>query len=373
MKKRIAIVYDWMDKWGGVERVLLHLHKMLPDATYYTSFVDYGCAPWARNLPLKTSFMQHLGFVRNSRVLALPFFPYAFESFNFSEYDIVFSVTSSFAKAVVTKPGTRHICYLLTPTRFLWVQPENYVRSPFMQALTDLVAKRMRREDFIYAQRPDEIISISQTVADRTKKYYDRSSKVIFPPFDEEHWKNVGGKRLDVRSNNNIQHLTSNFQHGDYFLIVSRLETYKKVDIAIKVFNALPDKHLVIVGTGTQEGFLKNMARSNITFLRDIPDESLAYLYSNAKALIMPQEEDFGYVALEAQYFNCPVIAYGKGGVTETVIDGKTGLFFERQSEGSLLHALERYEGFEYNGKKSDLKKFSKERFEDQFLNIINQ
>lgn len=363
MKKRTAIVYDWIDKWGGVERVLLHLHQLLPDAIFYTSFVDYDGAPWARKLPLKTSFMQHLGFVKSNRILSLPLFPYAFESFNFSGYDLVISVTSSFAKAVVTRPGTRHVCYLLTPTRFLWVQPENYLQSPFLKTVTHPVAERMRKEDFIYAQRPDEIISISQTVADRSEKYYHRKSKVIFPPFDEEYWSRVNRKALNVKPTGVPEH---------YFLVVSRLEAYKKVDLAIKVFNELPNEHLVVVGTGTQEGPLKNIARSTITFLHNVPDELLAYLYHHAKALIMPQEEDFGYVALEAQYFNCPIIAYGKGGATETIIDGKTGLFFERQSESSLLHALERYEGFEYNSK-SDLKKFSKGRFEDQFLKIINQ
>ena len=369
--RKIAIVYDWMDSWGGVERMLLVLHEMFPEAQWYTSYVDYKKAAWipdqVRDDRLKTSFMQGLpSFIKKSRILSLLFFPFAFESFDFRSYDTVISVTSSFAKSVITQPHTKHVCILLTPTRWLWGQGKSYelgVKSYWiMRPIIQFFIHYLKRWDVIVAQRPDKIISISQTVADRCRQYYNRESTVVYPPFDEEYWKSI--KQEAVNNKHWIPNRVRD-DKSDYFLVVSRLEPYKKVDLAIQAFNTFPDKKLIIVGKGTQGKKLKAMASHNIQFIQDVTDQELGVLYSQAQALIMPQEEDFGYVALEAQFFGCPVIAYGVGGACETIIDGKTGLLFYNQSVDALSDAVADFDHNKYNleDQASIFEQFQKEKF----------
>jgi len=364
--KKIAIVYDWIDKWGGVERVLLHFHKLFPKADFFTSYVDYQKATWAKDLKIKTSFIQDLpNFIKKSRILSLVFYPYAFESFDFSNYDIVVSITSSFAKSVITKPGTLHICYLLTPTRFLWDFSDIYLKKyDFMS----FYIKRLKKWDFAAAQRPDIIISISKTVSERCLKNYKRKSEVIYPPFDKDYWNKI---KFEIQ--NSKFKISFKLQiPKEYYLIVSRLELYKRIELAIQSFNRL-DKTLVIVGEGSCENKLKRMAKKNILFLKRVSDEELGWLYSNAKALIMPQEEDFGYVSLEAQFFDCPVIAFKKGGATETVVEGKLGMFFDEQTEKSLVDALATFEGKSYNFKEEIINEFNEENFDKKFKEYLNQ
>lgn len=366
--KKIAIVYDWIDKWGGVERVLLDLHKIFPEAVFYTSYFDKEKADWAKDLNIKTSFLQNFpSLIKKNRILSLPFFSFAFESFNFSGYDLVISVTSSFAKSVITQPGTKHICYMLTPTRYLWSHRREYLSYGLFSYLVRGFIAYFQKWDLVASQRPDKIISISETVRDRCQKYYGRDSEVIYPGFDIEYWKNI---KLKIKS----EKLKVKLKIKNYYLIVSRLEPYKKIDLAIQVFNKLKDV-LVIIGEGSQEKKLKEIAGKNIIFLSKLSDVELGIFYSNAQALIMPQEEDFGYVALESQFFGCPVITYNKGGATETIIDGKTGIFFAHQTKQSLKGAVERFERIKYNLRKNTAKfgiinidRFSKEKFIEKFL-----
>lgn len=362
-KKKVAIIYDWIDSWGGVERVLLEFQHLFPQADFYTSYYDQHKAPWAKDLKIIPSFIQRLpSFIRKNRIMSLPLFPYAFESFNLSEYDLVISVSSAFSKAVITKPHTKHICYLLTPPRYLWGMTDTYIiAQSFMSFVKRFVsgplARYLREFDYIIAQRPDVIVSISHTVATRCKKYYQRPSHVIYPPFDIEYWTQM---HLQTEQDRPIE--------DNYYLVVSRLEPYKNVHLPINVFNS-NKKKLVIIGRGTQKEKLKAMASSNIIFIENITDQQLANWYRHAAALIMPQEEDFGYVALEAQIMGCPVIAYEKGGSCETVVKAGNNVFFDNQSEGALQEALERFEQTSYNGKHTlqaiepFLKKFSKEQF----------
>ncbi len=376
--KRIAIVYDWLDKWGGVERVLLTFHEMFPDAHWYTSYLDKKNAPWAKKITgsfasaqddkIKTSFIQKLpGFIKKSRILSLPFYPYAFESFDFSDYDLVISITSSFAKSIITKPGTKHICYLLTPTRWLWGMSDVTIfTQPFLT--------KFREWDYVAAQRPDKIISISNTVSKRCSKYYKRESEVIYPPFDIDYWRSLKSeiRNMKFETNSKFQILNSK----KYYLVVSRLEPYKRVDLAIQHFNKTKEQ-LVIVGTGSQRAKLQNMADDNIKFLKNITDPELAVLYSNAQGLIMPQEEDFGYVALEAQFFGCPVIAYSQGGASETVKDGFTGILFHKQEKSALSDAIARLAVVAYNLKGnlsengSSFEIYSKKVFQNKIEDLI--
>lgn len=336
MNKKVAVVYDWIDKWGGVERVLLTLKEMFPRSTFFTSVYDREKARWAKDISIKTSFLDSFPrFVKSSRILSLPFYPLVFESFDFKDFDLVISVTSGFAKSVVTHPATRHICYLLTPTRYLWSHEKKYFKS---NIFVGPLVSQLKNWDRVVAHRPDEIISISKTVKERCKKYYGLDSKVLYPPFDTEHWSGVKSKIKEGPK-----------KVGDeYFLLVSRLETYKNIDLVVRTFNNLEER-LIIVGEGTEEKKLKRLAGKNITFLSNISDLELGKLYRDAKALIMPQIEDFGYVSLEAQFFGTPVIANKRGGASETVEDGQTGIFFDGEKEKSLRQAIARFNEIGYN------------------------
>ncbi len=372
---KLAIVYDWVDKWGGIERVLLNLLEILPQADFYTSYFNKEKAQWARNFKIKTTFIQKIPkLIKNNRFLSLIFYPIVFETLDFKNYDLVISVSSSFAKGVITQPQTRHIVYLLTPTRFLWVMPEIYGLSRLKRSLIAPYFSYLKHWDFIAAQRADEIYSISKTVAKRCARYYKRDSQVIYPPFDEDYWE---GKRKELEKN----YVTIKKKFSDvgnnYFLIVSRLEPYKKVDLAIRVFNRLNHK-LVIVGDGTEKNYLKRIAQRNIYFFRNLSDTELVYLYLKAQATIIPQEEDFGYVALESQYFNCPVIGYKIGGNSETISDGVSGVLFDKQTDESLLFAIERFYKLKYNlknklfvDKSNVLQKFKREKFINFFKRLL--
>lgn len=372
---KVAIVYDWIDKWGGVERILLTLQEMFPKVVFYTSYYDHKRAAWAKNLKITSSFIQRLpSFIKKNRFLSFPFYPYAFESFNLSRFDLVISVTSSFAKAVITKPQTTHLCYLLTPTRYLWVY-ENLYANNFVMNLINPYLKKIKQWDLFVSQRPDKIISISKTAADRCWRYYQRKSEVIYPPFDIKYWQTIKTQIANCQYQINFE---STLVNSKYFLVVSRLEPYKRVDLVVQSFNRLKT-NLVIVGEGSQERKLKATAGRNIIFLKKLTDRQLGCLYQQAQALIIPQEEDFGYTALESQFFGCPVIAYKKGGATETIIAGKTGIFFEQQTKESLIKCLERFELISYNLKhrtnliaKKHLEQFSKERFIIKFRQTIS-
>src|SRR3989344_5909556 len=267
--KKIAIVYDWIDKWGGVERVLLTLHEMFQQAEFFTTYYDSEKAAWAKNLKINSSFMQKLPvFIRRNRIASFPFYPYVFESFDFTGYDLVISVTSSFAKSVITKPGTLHICYLLTPTRYLWVYPEIYFQNKLIRSLLSSYLAKLRKWDFIAAQRPDKIISISKTVGDRCKKYYKRESEVVYPPIDVEYWHKIKSeiRKSKFETNPKFENLNSKQK---YFLTVSRLEPYKKVELLTQLFNQL-SQDLVIVGEGREEHNFKRTANKNIIFLKNL-------------------------------------------------------------------------------------------------------
>lgn len=358
MQKKVAIVYDRVNKWGGAERVLLTLHKMFPEAPLYTSVYDEKGASWAKVFPsIKTSFLQKIPFAKTSHELIGWLMPFAFESFNFDNYDLVISVTSEAAKGVITKPGTKHICYCLTPTRYLWSAHEVYFRNPIIKFISKPIVKWLKDWDRIAAQRPDVIIAISTEVKRRIKRYYGRDAEKIYPPVE------IKSQRLELRSKN-----------PKFFLIVSRLVPYKKVDLAVKAFNKLK-LPLVVVGTGSEALKLKLMAEKNIQFTGMVSEEELSGYYRNAKALIMPQEEDFGIVSVEAQSFGVPVIAYKKGGAIDTVIPDKTGIFFNEQKQESLMRAVGKFEKIEFKVDNLFInsKRFSSEIFKSRILELIKE
>ncbi len=366
MKKRIAFVYDWVDSWGGAERILQILYKEFPTADFYTSAVSKSRAPWAKEIPFQTSFIQKLPrFIRRSRVLSVLLYPFAFETFDFSRYQTVVSITSSFAKGIVTRPETNHISYIFTPTRFLWGQIDLYIGSK-LQAFLSLYIQYIRRWDWVAAQRPDTLLTLSKAVQKRITETYGRSSTVLYPPFDFKYWDALHKK-------------SQRSPEKDYYLVVSRLEPYKRVDLTIKAFRKMQDKKLVIVGQGRLKEKLEQLISPNISLQTRVSDQQLAQLYTNARALIMPQEEDFGYVALEALACHCPVIALGTGGARETVVEGKTGMFFEDQARSSLIEAIAKFEKVSYTlsqeleeAREKQLEKFDIERFIEEIRKFTN-
>jgi len=352
---KVAIVYDRVNKWGGAERVLLTLHEIFPKAPLYTSVYSKKNAKWAKVFPtIYTSFLQQIPFAKNNHELFALLMPFAFSFHIFDNYDLVISVTSEFAKNINVKTG-KHVCYCLTPTRYLWSHFDEYFKDSRLKLLAKPVVNYFRKIDKKIAQKPDIMIAISTEVQKRIRKYYGRKSKIIFPPVE-------------------IKSISNNFFENDhnYFLIVSRLVGYKKVDLVIEAFNEL-SLPLVVIGTGREEKKLRRIAKKNIKFLGKVNDDRLVNSYKHAKALIFPQEEDFGITVVEAGIFGVPVIAYKKGGALDTVIENKTGIFFKKQDKQSLIAAISKFSKLKFDKKiiKERSKKFSKKRFKEELLQVV--
>ncbi|MAG59699.1 glycosyl transferase [Candidatus Woesebacteria bacterium] len=357
---KVALVYDRVNKWGGAERVLLALHELFPDAPLYTSVYNQETAPWAKVFPkVIPSFLQTFPFAKSRHDLYAPLMPVAFESFDFSEYDLVISVTSEAAKGIITKPGTQHVCYCLTPTRYLWSGYKQYFKNDFLKIVTKPIVSYLRAWDKVAAQRPDIMLAISKNVSSRIKKFYGKNSTLVYPPVDASNF------QFPVPS--------SQRKEGDYFLVVSRLVLYKRVGLVIEVFNRLK-LPLIIVGTGSEEKSLKMQAKSkNIKFVGQVSDKELAGYYAGCRAVIFPQEEDFGIVAVEAQAASKPVIAYKAGGALEIIVDGKTGIFFDKQTSSSQKDAIDKFSKMKFNEEDctNSARRFSKKKFASQFGRLV--
>ncbi len=354
----VALVYDRVNKIGGAERILMALHEIWPEASLYTSVYNSKTAPWAKIFPkIYTSFLQNFPFASTHHELYASFMPLAFESFNFDGYDVVISVTSEAAKGIITGPKTLHICYCLTPTRYLWSHYSDYFKNELFKFMSQPAIYYLRQWDKIAAQRPDYYVAISENVKKRIKDYYNCDSEVIYPPVDLDKW-------------------TANEQEEqkDYFLIVSRLVPYKRIDIAIETFNNL-GLPLKIVGTGSQMGRLRALAKSNIEFLGELTDADLLQYYQGCRALIFTGEEDLGLTPVEAQACGKPIIAFRGGGATETIIEGKTGEFFYPQTANALLGVLKKFDRTKYRNEDllKNVERFSFQRFENEFMNFVSQ
>lgn len=357
---KVAIVYDRVNKWGGAERVLIDLHEIWPEAVLYTSVYDAKKADWAKVFPnVVTSFLQKVPFARNHHEFFAWLTPLAFESFSFDKFDLVISVTSAEAKGIITKPHTKHLCICLTPTRYLWQDYETYLRQPgfgiinfFIKLILPWLINRLRIIDQIAAMRPDKIVAISKTVQNRIKKYYKRDSEIIYPGVDNEKF--TEPKDLTVINEK-------------FFLVISRLVPYKKIDLAVKAFNEL-GWFLKIAGTGVEYKTLKKLAKSNIELMGSLTEEELLRYYQSCQALIYPGEEDFGLTSLEAQSCGKPVIAYVKGGVAETIINKKTGLLFEEATVSSLVECLKNFKTRQFLASdcRYQAQKFNHQQFKKQ-------
>lgn len=357
---KVALVYDRINKWGGAERILLLLHEIFPSAPIYTSVYDAAAAPWAKGLDIKTSFLERLPYARRHHEFFATIMPLAFESFNFDSYDLVISLTSESAKGIITKPGTRHICICLTPTRYLWSSYESYFAKEPMRTLSIPIVWYLRAWDKAAANRPDKLIAISKTVQGRIKKFYNRDSEVIYPPLFLD-------KSVDAKK-------TTTVNSENYYLVVSRLSKFtphKRVEIAIEAANTLK-LPLKVVGDG-DTSYFKKMAGPTVDIVGKVTDEVLSEYYRSCAALIFPGVEDFGLVMVEAQAAGKPVIAYKEGGATEIVIEGKTGMFFESPTSAALVKALKSFDKSKYNSKviKRNAQRFSIKEFKKQIMSAV--
>lgn len=350
---KVALVHDDLVQWGGAERVLATFSQMFPDAPIYTSVFDKNNRMLRRHFGDKkiiTSFIQKIPFWKKMYRIMLPLYSLAFEVFDFSDYDLVISQTTRFAKSVITKPGTLHISYVHTPPRFLWDFSGGKIKG-----FPQLFFNFQRILDQIVSSRVDVWVAGSKNASQRIKKIYKKDAKVIYPFVDLIRFSGVS------------------VFNGGYLLSVSRLNNYKRVDLIISAANNL-GVPLKIVGIGPQEERLKKMAGPNVEFIGVVDEESLSLLISGCKALIIAAEEDFGLMPLEAQALGKPVVAYRKGGVTETVIDNETGFFFDDQSPEGIISALVKLDKQGYNNKKclDQVNFFSKEKFIQEFNALIN-
>ncbi|MEK9178758.1 MAG: glycosyltransferase, partial [Patescibacteria group bacterium] len=324
------------------------------DAPLFTSVYKRESAFWADEFEIKTSFLQNLPFASGNHELLATLMPIAFESFDFSQFDLVISITSEAAKGIITKPGTCHICYCLTPTRYLWSGYETYFSNPLLRFVSSPIVSYLRKWDLVASQRPDYYFSISEEVAKRIDKYYKRKSEVVYPALSLTASKKQSSKE-------------------DFYLLVGRFVPYKRIDLAIEAFNKT-GKKLKIVGSGRSGNYLKSKARPNIEFFEDIDDQSLSDLYLRARALVFPGVEDFGLSMVEAQSFGTPVIAFRGGGALE-IINEDTGEFFDEQNIDSLILSLKRFDNKRYNLNTilENAERFSFENFKVKFVSALEE
>lgn len=368
---KVALVYDRINKWGGAERVLLAIHEIFPDAPLYTSVYNPELAPWADVFTVKTSFLQNFPYASSHHEMLATLMPVAFESLSFTDYDLVISVTSEAAKGIVTQPNTKHICICLTPTRYLWSGYDTYFSNNLFKFLTKPIVSYLRKWDKTVAQRPDAYLAISKEVQKRIKKYYNRDSSVLYPPITLSNHAPFRKKKKVLKNNHKSK---------EYLLVVSRLVPYKRIDIAVKACSALQIP-LKVVGSGSEERYLRTIAGPTIEFYNNLTDEELTTYYKECSALLFPGIEDFGLTIIEAQQFGKPVIAFKGGGALETIIEGKTGEFFTPQTAEGLAETLQKLVkkgildnySFTYSeNARENVKKFSKEQFKKELLHQID-
>jgi len=326
---KIALAHDYLNQMGGAERVVLEFHEIFGDAPLFTSIYDKSVMPEEfAAMDIRTSFMQKLPLVFKYFKLYLLLYPLAFRGFNLSAFDVVLSSTTAFAKGVRKRRGALHFCYCNTPARFIWMfehymQRERY--PAFFKTLLKMLTIPLRWWDRSAARDVDFFIANSKNVAERIKKIYKRDSVIIYPPVDTQ-------KYLPIET---IE---------PYYLVVSRLNTYKRIDIVIKAFNEL-GLPLKIIGEGPDRGNLEKLAKANIEFLGRLSDQEIQKYFAGCRAFVFPGEEDFGITPLEAMSCGRPVLAYAKGGALETVVDGKTGVLFHEQTKEAIIQAVKKLAG----------------------------
>ncbi len=358
---KVAVVHDWLTDAGGAECVLREILDIYKNADIFTlvNFIDLNHAEYLKKHKIYTSFIQKLPFSKSKYRQYLPLMPYAIEQFDLSEYDLVISSSYCVAKGVITGPDQRHICYCHSPVRYAWDLQHQYLKETNKdRGLTGLLARyflhKIRIWDIRSSFGVDTFIANSKFIARRIEKTYRRKAEVVNPPVDVEEFNLIEDKQ-------------------DYYLTCSRLVPYKRIDLIAKAFTFMPEKRLIIIGSGPDYEKIKKIATNNIELKGYLPFKDLKSFMEGAKAFIFAAEEDFGIVPVEAQACGTPVIAYGKGGCLETVVDGITGVHFSTQNEQAIIDAVKRFESLSFDPKaiRKHAETFSIQIFKEKFLNIV--
>ena len=371
---KIAVVHDWLISRGGAENTLAQILRLFPEADLFSllDFIPAGERDFLLNKKAKTSFLQKLPFADKKYRNYLPLMPFAVKQFDLSSYELIISSSHAAAKGVTAKPGQLHLCYCYTPFRYAWDLREQYLKETGLGSGVKGLAARallswVRIWDAGNSRRVDHFATLSEYIRDRIKRAYHRDSEVIYPPVATDFF-------------------TLNGKKEDFYVTVSRLVPYKKVDLIVKAFTAMPGRRLVVVGIGPDLAKVKQAAGSNVEFRLHPDNKALAECLQKARAFVFAAEEDFGIAPLEAQACGTPVIAYGKGGLLETVrgkfsderITGEerlTGIFFRDQTEASLIDAVNKFEklGFDPAACRANSLRFSEENFRTKFKIFVEQ
>jgi len=367
---KVALVHDFLREYGGAERVLEILHSMYPEAPVYTSYY------FAENMPTQFESWNIIpGKIQKwplSRQFQKPYtylVPLSFEQFDLRGYDLVISSSANFAKGVITHPDQIHVNYCHTPTRFLWGLNTQTKRNGMVRTLLGPLDSHLRQWDYAAAQRVDYFISNSETTKKRIKRFYNRDAEVIYPPVLAET------RDVDVSDEKMLSIKKKYSLPDNYFLSVSRLFKVKNTDVIVNAFNTLKYP-LVVVGTGSEYEYLKSIAQSNVVFTGFVSDEELRVLYSGARAFVAAAtDEDFGMTVVEAQSYGIPIVAFRRGGYTETVSEGATGVFFDQLLVASLVDAIHSFEllHFEKDTIISSADRFSVSAFTSHFAEFIER
>jgi glycosyltransferase involved in cell wall biosynthesis len=364
---KIAIIHDWLVTYAGAERVLEQMLQVYPDADLFSliDFLPAGQRGFIQNKPVKTSLIQNLPFAKRKYRQYLLFMPLAIEQFDLSSYDLVISSSHAVAKGVITGPDQLHICMCYSPIRYAWDLQHQYLKeSGLDNGIKGLLAKRLlhkiRLWDYRTSNGVDSFIAISNFIARRIWKVYRRESKVIYPPVD-------------------VEAFSLNEKKDSYYLTASRMVPYKKLDLIVEAFSQMPDKKLIVIGDGPDYKKIKSKAGSNVQLLGYQPFSTLKDYMQRAETFIFTAEEDFGIIPLEAQACGTPVIAFGKGGVAETIRDldktSPTGILFGEQSVEAIMTAIRQFE-FQKDriipqACRDNALRFSPERFRQEFREFV--
>lgn len=359
-----ALVHDWFCTIGGGEMVVKAINEIWHDFDIFSlvdSFDEDKRNEILKGKQVKTSFIQNLPTAKKNHRKFLQFYPTAIEQLEISKYELIISSSSAAAKGVLTNSNQLHICYCHSPARYAWDLYYHYLKeSGLNKGIKGLYAKyvlhKFRLWDIISSNRVDYFIANSNYIAKRIKKVYNRDSTVIYPPIDVEFF--------------NFHESKENF-----YLAASRMVPYKKIDLIVETFNTMPDKNLVVIGDGPDYKKIKNIAKSNIEFKGFLPKIELKYYLQRAKGFIFAADEDFGMLPVEAQACGTPVIALGKGGLLETVIPNKTGVFFYEQTINSLVKGINDFDKISFNHEeiRKHALNFSTDRFKREIKEFIQE
>jgi len=365
LEQSITFIHEWLVTFGGSEQILASLLEIWPDAPIHTQVYDPDgpCSSFAAGKKIETSFIQKLPGAKHNHRRYLPLMPLAVEQFDVRGFEVIVSISHAVAHGVISQPDQLHINYICTPMRYAWHLYHQYLQQAGLSrgvrsSIARLILHYLRVWDSQTANRVDEFVAISHWMARNVWRVYRRKARVIYPP--------VNVSDFDLRE-----------EKENFYITITRLVPYKRVDLIIEAFQRLPDKKLVIVGDGPDLKKLKSSAPNNVEFLGYLPFSEMKSILEKARAFLYAAVEDFGIVPVEAQACGTPVIAYGKGGVLETVVNGKTGLLYPEQTAVSLVQMIEEFENhtmpIDRTAMRINANRFSKERFQDEFKTFVEQ